>query len=66
MSKEMPKHLEEAYLQRMPKELRVRWNTLSTDVRTEILKALQRYHHVMENETYQLLLGIVDACVDKQ
>lgn len=55
MSKGMPKDLEEAYLQRMPQELKVTLNGLSTDVRAAILKVLWRYHHVMEKETYSFI-----------
>ena len=62
----MSKDLEEAYVQRMPQELKATFNALSADVRAEILKVLSRYHQVIEKETYQLVLGLVNACLEQK
>jgi hypothetical protein len=59
------KKLESAYVQRMPNELKEKFLTLSTDERAAIIKALDRFHHVIENEAFELLLGILSARVNK-
>ena len=43
--------LEETYIQRMPKELKEKFFALSADERARIIKALMRFHQVMEEET---------------
>jgi hypothetical protein len=57
----MSKNVEAAYLRRMPI-----LKALTTDERTEILEVLDRYHRMMEKETYQLVVGIVNACLEKR
>jgi hypothetical protein len=62
MSEELPKELQQAYLKRMPKELREKLETVPPDVRVAILAVVEEYHHRMEEETYRLVLELVKAC----
>ena len=63
---EISKKLEEAYVQRMPLELKEKFVALSDNEQTAIIKALMRFHQVMEEETFQLVLGIVKASSEKK
>ena len=63
---EISKKLEDAYVQRMPPELKEKFVALSVDERKAILKALLRFHQVMEEETFQLVLGMVNAHLEKK
>ena len=63
---EISKKLEEAYVQRMPPKLKETFMALSADERTAIIKALLRFHQVMEKETFQLVSGIVNALLEKK
>jgi hypothetical protein len=62
---EMSKKLEDAYVQRMSPELKAKFTALSTDERAAILKAMIRFHQVMEEETFQLVLGMINAKTEK-
>jgi len=61
----MSKKLEDAYVQRMSPELKAKFTALSTDERAAILKAMIRFHQVMEEETFQLVLGMINAKTEK-
>ena len=63
---EISKKIEDAYVQRMPPELKEKFAALSVDERRVILKALVRFHQVIEEETFQLLLGMVNARLEKK
>ena len=56
-----PRNLEEAYLQRMPPELRTQFSALPDSAREAALKAMVRFHEVMEEETFRLVLGMLQA-----
>jgi hypothetical protein len=62
---EMSKKLEDAYVQRMSPELKAKFIALSTDERAVILKAMIRFYRVMEEETFQLVLGMINAKTEK-
>ena len=62
---EMSKKLEDAYVQRMSPELKAKFTALSTDERAAILKAMIRFHQVIEEETFQLVLGMINAKIEK-
>jgi hypothetical protein len=47
----MTKKLEEAYVQRMSPDLKAKFTALSTAERAAILKAMIRFHQVIEEET---------------
>ena len=49
---EISKKLEEAYVKRMPPELKEKFVALSASERTAIIKALLRFHQVMEEEIF--------------
>lgn len=55
------KKLKEAYYQRMPVELRKELNMLDAETQTAILKALDAYHHVFEEKTYEFTLELIKA-----
>lgn len=61
MPEELSKQLQEAYLRRMPEELKKKLVALPLDVRKAILQVTQEYHLRIEEETYRLVLGIVKA-----
>jgi hypothetical protein len=58
---EVTQELEDAYVQRMSNELKTKFLALSADERAAIIKALVRFHHVIESETFELLFGILSA-----
>jgi hypothetical protein len=62
---EMSKKLEDAYIQRMSPELKAKFTALSADERAAILKAMIRFHQVIEEETFQLVLGMINAKTEK-
>ena len=62
---EMSKKLEDAYVQRMSPELKAKFSVLSAEERVAILKAMIRFHQVMEEETFQLVLGMINAKAEK-
>ena len=62
----MTKDLEEAHPQRMPQELKMTLNSLSTDVRSAIFNAPSRYNHAMEKGTHQLVSWMVNACLERK
>ena len=62
---EMSKKLEDAYIQRMSPELKAKFTALSSDERAAILKAMIRFHQVIEEETYQLVLCMINAKTEK-
>ncbi len=66
VSMEISKKIEDAYVQRMPRELKEKFVALSANERAAIIKALLRFHQVMEEETFQLVLGIVNARLEKK
>jgi hypothetical protein len=59
------KKLEDAYVQRMSPELKAKFTALSSEERAAILKAMIRFHQVMEEETFQLVLGLINAKTEK-
>lgn len=54
------KELEDAYVQRMPKELKEKFFELSEIDREAIIKALIRWHRIIEEETFQLLSSVLN------
>ena len=62
---EMSKKLEDAYVQRISPELKAKFTALSADERAAILKAMIRFHQVIEEETFQLVLGMINAKTGK-
>ena len=62
---EMSRKLEDAYVQRMSPELKAKFTALSTDERAAILKAMIRFHQVMEEDTFDLVLGMINAKTEK-
>ncbi|MCW4024418.1 MAG: hypothetical protein NWF01_05210 [Candidatus Bathyarchaeota archaeon] len=63
---EMSAKMKDAYVQRMPSELKEKFVVLPVDEQDAIIKALVRVHQVIEEETFQFLLGIVSARKQKQ
>ena len=63
---EITQKVEDAYVQRMSNDLKARFLALSADERAAIIKALVRVHHVIEEETFELLFGILSARADKK
>jgi len=63
---EITKKLEDAYVQRMSKELKEKFLALSTDEQASIINALARFHQIIEEETFQLLFGILNARLKKE
>jgi hypothetical protein len=62
---EMSEKLENAYVQRMSPELKAKFTALSSAERAAILKAMVRFHQVLEEETFQLVLGMINAQTEK-
>jgi len=62
---EISRKLEDAYVQRMSPELKAKFTALSTYERAAILKAMIRFHQVIEEETFQLVLGMINAKTEK-
>ncbi|XES76871.1 MAG: hypothetical protein ACBZ72_11950 [Candidatus Bathyarchaeia archaeon] len=58
---EISKKLEDAYIQRMPEDLKAKFCALSAEERAAILRALVRFHQVIEEETFQLVSGLVNV-----
>jgi hypothetical protein len=58
---DMSAKMKDAYIQRMPLELKEKFIVLPADEQDAIIKALVRVHQVIEEETFQFLLGIVSA-----
>jgi len=63
---ERSKKLEDAYIQRMSPELKEKFTALSAEERAAILKAMIRFHQVMEEETFQLVLGMINAKTEEK
>jgi len=63
---ERSKKLEDAYIQRMSPELKAKFTALSAEERAAILKAMIRFHQVMEEETFQLVLGMINAKTEEK
>jgi hypothetical protein len=59
-SKQMPKEVQIMY-QRIPDELRRELDAMPTDKMIHALKALNRFHHAMEAEVYELALRLIQA-----
>ena len=53
--------LEEAYVQRMPADLRAEVVALPEAERAAILGAMVRFHQAMEEETFVLVRGMIRA-----
>jgi len=63
---ERSKKIEDAYVQRMSPELKAKFRDLSAEERDAILKAMIRFHQVMEEETFQLVLGMITAKIEEK
>jgi hypothetical protein len=57
---QLPKEVQIMY-QRIPKELRRELDAMSPDKMRRVLEALNKFHHAMEAEVYELVLHIVQA-----
>ena len=51
---------------KMSPKLKAKFTALSKDERAAILKAMIRFNQVMEEETFQLVLGIINAKTEKK
>jgi hypothetical protein len=49
----------------MSPELKAKFTALSADERAAILKAMMRFHEFIEEETFQLVLGMINAKIEK-
>lgn len=58
---EISKRLEDAYIQRMPEDLKEKFCALSPEERAAILRALVRFYQIIEEETFQLVSGLVNV-----
>lgn len=47
--------------ERLPEELRYELNTLPSEKMVSVLQALNRFHHTMEAEVYELALRLIQA-----
>ena len=63
---EFSEKIVDAYVQRMSKDLQEKFLLLSAENQTQILKSLIRFHHVIEEETFELLHGILSACTNEE
>jgi hypothetical protein len=50
----------------MSPELKAKFTALSAEERDAILKAMIRFHQVMEEETFQLVLGMINAKTEEK
>lgn len=57
---QLPKEVRVMY-QRIPDELRCELNAMSPDKRIRALEALNKFHHAMEAEVYELALHLIQA-----
>lgn len=55
------KKLKEVYYKRMPNELKEKLNTLDADTQNTIFTALDSYHSLIEDKTYELALKLIKA-----
>jgi hypothetical protein len=58
--KQLPKEVQIMY-QRIPEELRRELDAMPPNKMIRVLEALNKFHHVMEAEVYELVLHIVQA-----
>ncbi|MCW4023361.1 MAG: hypothetical protein ACOWW1_06015 [archaeon] len=63
---ELSEKIVDAYVQRMSKDLQEKFLLLSTENQTQIMKSLIRFHHVIEEETFELLQGILNAYTNEE
>jgi hypothetical protein len=56
----LPKEVQIMY-QRLPDELRRELDAMPLESIIHVLKALNKYHHVMEAEVYELALRLIQA-----
>jgi len=54
----LPREVEIMY-ERLPEELRYELNTLPSDKMVSVLQALNRFHHSVEAEVYELALRLI-------
>jgi hypothetical protein len=57
----MTPKLKEAYAQRMNPQLKTKFLSLSPDKQTSILIALDSFHQAIEQETFKLLLSLINS-----
>lgn len=58
---DMSPKMKDAYVSRMSPELKENFLALSEEEQTAVLRALVRFHQVIEEETFALLQGILAA-----
>jgi hypothetical protein len=63
---EISKKLEVTFVDRMPEDVKLKFLALSGEEREAIIKVLVRFQQIIEEETFQLLLGIINARFDKK
>jgi hypothetical protein len=59
-SNQLPKAVQIMY-QRIPDELRCELDAMPLDKRIRVLEALNKFHHAMEAEVYELALHLTQA-----
>jgi|GEM_PF-2681215 hypothetical protein len=57
--------MKQAYISRMSPQLQQQWSSLSGQEQAAILRALVRFHQVIEEETFALLQSILEAHASK-
>jgi len=57
---QLPKEAQIMY-QRIPDELRCELDAMPPDKRIRVLEALNKFHHAMEAEVYELALHLIQA-----
>jgi hypothetical protein len=62
---DMPTKIKEAYITRMSPQLQQQWSRLNEQEQNAILRSLARFHQVIEEETFALLEGILEAHATK-
>jgi hypothetical protein len=60
IANQLPEQVRIMY-QRIPQELRSELDTLPSDKIVSVLEALNRLHHAMETEVYELALQLIQA-----
>ena len=63
---EFSEKIVDAYVKRMSKDLQEKFLSLSVENQQQLMKSLIRFHQVIEEETFELLHGILNACTNKK
>lgn len=63
---EISKEIENTFVNRMPQDLKQKLLALSDGERVAIIRVLVRFQQVVEEETFQLLSGILETQLKKK